>query len=394
MQRLPRILYIHHNSHAIGGADYCLLKMAKAVRDSGLFDCYVMLSKQTAIVPHYLGAGIPVVSKHFFRLEKSLSATLLPFFALYEILSIRRFIKEHQINLIHTNDLFDFVGNIAAKMCGIPSCQSIRAILRLQKPYNRLITRLCCRSSDRLLCVSESVRQTMFPGCSEKTTVIYDWVDLPITHDRSPACSIREELGLTADAFLFGCIGRMVPRKGQDLFLQAAEIIAERHPNVHFVIIGDPEPKSKYYRHLKHRWQNSLQKARIHFLPGRSDILSVMSQLDVVVNSSTYPDPFPNVVLEAMACGRPVIGADEGGMPEQIIEGVTGFLFKARDAVSLAEKMEQAFTAIRLRTLDADTIRQFYKNRFDRSINLQALLAEYGALLEATTVMHSWGQRS
>ncbi|MBN2357497.1 glycosyltransferase family 4 protein [candidate division KSB1 bacterium] len=383
MRQAPLILYIHHNSQHIGGADYCLLKMVKAVQDSREYRCMVLLRHPSKIIDLYRDAGITVVVRRLYRPDrKSPLLLLLPFFALHEILFIRRLIKQHPIDLIHSNDLFDYIGNIAAKWCGLPSVQSVRTILNLRKPYNKLISRLCCLSADRLLCVSENVRRTMFPQCPDKTAVVYDWVDFSAVKHDAGAASLREKSGLAPDAVLIGCVGRMVPRKGQDVFLQAAETVAQKRRGVYFLLIGNAQPGSAYEQTLRRQWASSLYNNRIIFLPHRSDMHSVMSQLDIVVNSSTYPDPFPGVVLEAMTCGKPVIGADEGGMPEQIIDGVTGFLFRARDAGDLAGKMELTLDALANRKLHPDRIKEHVQYHFNREKSLDALMAAYRSLLD------------
>jgi len=374
---MPTILYQHHNSRDIGGADFCLFRLVAAVHRSGQYRCLVLLSVDGEIAGRYRQAGIPVIIKRLFRIEKSVRLLLFPFFAAYEIFYLRGLIKRENVAFVHTNDLFDFVGNWAARLSGIPSGQSVRAILSMNKIHNRLMARLCCLGADRLYCVSEAVRRQMFPACPEKAEVIYDWIDLEEMKAGGKGADLRGELGVPEGSRLVGCIGRIVPRKGVQLFLDAAETVAVRHANCHFLIIGDPGSDRRYMERLLAQREHSAVKPQIHFLPHRGDVPALMRQLDVVVNSSIHPDPFPGVVLEAMACGRIAVGADEGGMPEQIEDGVTGFLFKARDIGSLIFSIEKALAAVSDRSIRPGAIVKRVEREFSEERSVGKLMNSY-----------------
>jgi glycosyltransferase involved in cell wall biosynthesis len=80
------------------------------------------------------------------------------------------------------------------------------------------------------------------------------------------------------------------------------------------------------------------------FTGHRSDILNIMNSIDAFVLSSRTLDSLPGVVLEAMYCSRPVVGVDAGGVPEEVDDGVTGFLYSPGDVIQLAEKIISLLT--------------------------------------------------
>ncbi len=77
----------------------------------------------------------------------------------------------------------------------------------------------------------------------------------------------------------------------------------------------------------------------VTFTGRRSDIMGMMSSFDVFVHSSVTPDPLPGVVMEAMYCERPVVGANAGGVPEEVEDGETGLLYDIGDYRDMAEKI-------------------------------------------------------
>ncbi|NUM69027.1 glycosyltransferase family 4 protein [candidate division KSB1 bacterium] len=116
----------------------------------------------------------------------------------------------------------------------------------------------------------------------------------------------------------------------------------------------------------------------LRFTGERSDIPQLMAASDVIVQCSTYDDPFPGVVLEAMAIGKVVVAANAGGMPEQIRHGEDGLLFDKGDASDLAEKVI---------TVLADPARrrrfeQAVSKNLDRKFNFERFIEEFRNLYQ------------
>jgi len=140
----------------------------------------------------------------------------------------------------------------------------------------------------------------------------------------------------------FGVVGALTPLKGQDLFLNAAEEVLKYVPNCRFLIVGSNFYETEgndYEQKLKHLAESPSLHSRVHFLGFREDIPSVMAALDVVVQCNRGPEGLGRSVLEAMACGVPVLAVDKWGPAELIQDGHTGLLFPHMNTVEFARQM-------------------------------------------------------
>ncbi len=377
------ILYIHHNTEDIGGADFCLHKMVRDVSATPGYRCHIALSADTESAKSYRDEGIPVtlfpgsfLSKNFFELGR------YPFKCCKEILFFIQFIKQNRIDLVHTNDLTDWSGNLAARWVGIPSIQHIRTILPARTSAKSILTRLSQKSSTHILCVSEAVRRHMFPSV-QNCSVLHDWIDLETaghTRQNNEPQSLRKELGIAKDAFLLGNPGRWVYWKGQHLLIQAAEDIIAQRPDVHICLVGQRSKTNAYSAFLHDLYEHSPVRDHIHFLPFRMDIASLMSQLDLMIHSSVHPDPLPGVVMEAMSQNTVVVAPRAGGIPEMVTHGETGFLYHPGNPKNLAETVVTALDHIQRDPHMKNRAQAYILKTFDRATLLNRLLEWYQSL--------------
>ena len=152
--------------------------------------------------------------------------------------------------------------------------------------------------------------------------------------------SLYNELGLDKNTKLIGCVGRLEYWKGQHIFLQSVDLIVDRYPNTHFIIVGEPTyNKETYLDELRNLQKYSKYPNQITFLGRRNDIASIMCQLSVLVHSSILPEPFGLVVMEAMANETIVVAADDGGVRDQIVDCETGYLYMPGNQQDMAEKV-------------------------------------------------------
>jgi glycosyltransferase involved in cell wall biosynthesis len=109
-----------------------------------------------------------------------------------------------------------------------------------------------------------------------------------------------------------------------------------------------------------------------------NDMPAAYMLADVVVSASTDPEAFGRVAVEAQAMGRPVIATDHGGSRETVLDGVTGWLVKPGDAMSMAEALAEAIdlpTEARLRI--AETAIEHVRANYDQQAMCDATLAVY-----------------
>lgn len=165
-----------------------------------------------------------------------------------------------------------------------------------------------------------------------KISVVYNAKELPdadALHARRP--SLREELGLGEPGPVVGLVGRAAPAKGFQFFVEAAPGILARFPGARFILVGSGTE----------RFESRLAELGVRdrfVLPGhRNDAIDVMSLFDLFVIPSIDMESCPNVLLEAMSVGLPAVGTDVGGIPEMIVDGITGRVVAAGQPQALSD---------------------------------------------------------
>ncbi len=161
----------------------------------------------------------------------------------------------------------------------------------------------------------------------------------PVGADAAAAdrLAVRAELGVDRGAFVATHVGRLSPWKGQDVFLRAlARVPAATGLIVGEALFGEHEVEPEL-RSLARRLG---VEDRVVFTGFRTDPGRIMAASDLVVHSSTAPEPFGRVVVEAMLAGTPVVAAAAGGPREIVDHGRTGWLVEPGDPAALADRIE------------------------------------------------------
>jgi len=193
-----------------------------------------------------------------------------------------------------------------------------------------------------------------------------------------PRGTLRSELGISAEAPIVGIVGRLVPIKAHDLYLQAAARVVESDPDAHFIVVGDGELWDELHR------QTSVLglDGRVHFTGWRTDLGEVYSNLDVVVCCSKN-EGTPVSLIEACAAGRPVIGTQVGGVPDIITPGVNGLLVPSGDVPALADAINALIADPARRAAMGVAGRRLVLERHNAGRMVQELEDLYRSLLAA-----------
>lgn len=228
-----------------------------------------------------------------------------------------------------------------------------------------------------IICNSRMVREEIrqyFAVAEEKLHVIYSGVDTHLYHPdlKRYRAQIRARHGFPADATLFLFVGSGFERKGMAALLQA---LAALPANTYLLVVGRDRNISQF----RARSESLGLKQRAIFMGPQEDVKPYYGAADALVLPTLY-DPFPNVALEAMASGLPVITSFKSGAAELIENGRNGFVCDALDVPALAAHMK-AITPESAKTLGAQA-RATVEN-MDLAHMSEAMIRLYNSLLQS-----------
>jgi glycosyltransferase involved in cell wall biosynthesis len=168
-------------------------------------------------------------------------------------------------------------------------------------------------------------------------------------------------------------IGRLVPEKDHDTLIKAFRLVAAEHPQAELWLVGEGPGRDS----LQQLVNKCRLDGKVHFLPGQADLRPRLQQASLLVLSSVA-EALPNVVLEAMAAGLPVVATRVGGLPEVVAPGKTGWLVPPRDIPPLAAAISQLLA-------DPKTRRAFGlagRKRGEREFSFTAMVHSHEKVLE------------
>ncbi len=379
-----KVLFYNHTGRVCGAEKVLFSLLASAVR--GKEFAAVLCSPATGEFTHFADLhGIPFepLEELHARFTWRPDHLLRFLFSFYRVITaFRAQVREHRPDLIHANSIrAGLVATAATLRSNIPVVWHVHDAL----PRHPLSTLIRCFAlatpRTHLLGVSRSVirrfesvtLETVFGRSPFK--VIHNGID--VARFDMPAAAgavVREELGLMPDDIVACTIGQLAPRKGQLELIRAFAHLADRR--VKLLIIG-----SAVFDH-DHDYARTLQAAvaeygledRVLLLGSRSDLPALLQAVDLVVLNS-HSDPFPLVLLEAMAAGKPVLATAVDGIPEMIDHKESGWLIPPGHQRLLVEALDLLLATPSLRadlaTLASIRVRSHFRREdFTREVEV------------------------
>ncbi len=245
--------------------------------------------------------------------------------------------------------------------------------------------RLAFRRAAAVVAISQVSRQALLDvGVPEgKIRVIHNGIDVERFRPagETERRAVRAELGLRDGAFVVVLPGRLTPEKGQTELLRAVALLRDRGEDVVAVLLGADNPgRWGGHRAVLEALRDELGIAeRVRFLGHRPDVPAVLGAADVVAVPS-HREPFGLVVIEAMACGRAVVGTAAGAIPDIVDDGETGLLVPPEDPAALAGALARLRADAGLRERLAAAAREAAVRRFSEERMVTELTALYEEL--------------
>lgn len=314
------------------------------------------------------------------------------------ILRVAKFIKENKIDIIHTM-LYtsDFCGIVARRFSGRPCILNTingfnfmvleKGSLRLKRRIASFVYRFIYRYSDRLIAVSEAVRQDLIDRNGIKAdpkkikTVLAAGINASHTSSGGDIKDFR--INSSGDKKLIvSAIGTLNEVKDYDNILEALSLVLTKYSDVKLFIAGDGPDKER----LEKRMSDLGLNANVYFLGNledkrKNDLLSIT---DIFIIGS-ISEGCPTSLLEAMCFEKPIVATKVGGIPEIIKHDESGLLVPARDPVRLADAILDLVKDEEKRMRFGKKAKQIFQERFTQRHMLETYESIYNKALATFT---------
>ncbi len=327
----------------LGGPQYRVLQVAKELQGRDFVTivatpkgdrAFAKLLEEADIAGYQLG--------NFKRLPSSLA----PFgilkwflFLIPGLVSLIRLIRRERIDIVHANGAMSLQAPLAARISGR------KLVWHLNDTFSPKLLRFLLRPAfcllpHKLALASEAVGEYYLgdSGLIKKSSVLYPPIDTSrFFPDETRVEEYRKEFGIAENENIVGLIGNINPEKGHEYFISAAQTIKNKFPRVKFLVVGKKlETQEQYWQELQSMISRLKLADDVILTNYRTDIPQILNLMDVFVLASTS-EAAPIAVLEAMACGKPIVATRVGGVPELVIDGETGIVVTPGDPEAIAE---------------------------------------------------------
>jgi glycosyltransferase involved in cell wall biosynthesis len=344
------ILALHVVSDMYGSSKV-LLQAVTALKQKGHKVC-VVVSEEGPLTTALQKVGIQtkiirlgILRRRYFNFFGIINRAVVLTCAFF---ALKKLCKTQQIDLIYTNTAPVVVGGLLAKFTGIKNVWHLHEILEKESFMHRFFGKLINATASKVIVVSNAVYNN-WAGVidARKMVTVYNGYNASANDALTDATiappsinNLRQYLGVSSDTVIVGMVGRVNLFKGQSYYIDIVAAAKAAGLNCHFVMIGDAYTGYEYlYEILETKISEFKLQDCITNLHYQANAVSLIAQFDIFVLPSIKPDPFPVVMLEAMAVAKPIIATAQGGALEQIDDCVTGFLVPINDAKTASEKL-------------------------------------------------------
>ncbi len=233
----------------------------------------------------------------------------------------------------------------------------------------------------QVICITDFTRRYLIDTYGipeERVSLIYQGTDLAtFAPDESRAERARERYPLPAGSGpVLGNVGSLENRKGQLILLEAFERAREQIPSLHLVLVGDGPDEAM----LKQRVNEWSLDEHVSFFPFTAEPAYVFEVIDILVLASTHKEGLPNVLLEALAMGVPVVSTRLAGTPEVVHHGITGLLVEPGNVDDLAAAIAQLGTDPETCRTMGDAGQRLMNDEFDKQHQFDAFLDHFAQI--------------
>ena len=272
-------------------------------------------------------------------------------------LRLRSLLKKLRPDILHTYLIHgNVLGRIVGRLVGVPIIIGSELTIGQAGILGKLLTKLTNPLTNAVEVNSETGGKAVVADLGvpkEKIEVILSGLDLDAFGGTENRTNIRREIGVSDDQHLVLFVGRLRPVKGPEYGIKAFAVAASKNPNLHLALAGEGEQRS----FLANFTTELGVEEKTTFLGARKDLADVLSAADSILIPS-LTEGFPRVANEAMAASKPIIATRVGGIPEAIIDDVTGLLIESKDIDAMSDAIIRVSSDTELQQRLGNTARQ------------------------------------
>jgi glycosyltransferase involved in cell wall biosynthesis len=271
----------------------------------------------------------------------------------WDILRLKQILEKEKPDILHLHLSVDhWIGALAARWSG-GAARVVRTIHHPRTIPRRIFQGwLYEKGTDAFITLSNTDRNRMLESYAispDRVTVVHGAVDTGRFHPDYDPRPVRAEFGIKPGAPVIGLVARFQPHRGHEALISAVAELRKHLPTVRVILVGRGEHRPPMEELVK---KLGLEHHVLFAGYRDRDLPNVYGAMDVKVFLESGADTSCRAVLEAMACGLPVVAFAVGALPDTVLNGVTGYLVPKGDTALLmkrvAEVLEDRVTARRM----------------------------------------------
>ena len=318
-----RILFIDSSEGIFGGGQLSLLELLSNI-DTTKFLPFVIVSEEGKLKKEIKKMEVECRVLPMASLKR---LNLFSFFAGFW--RIFNYARKKKIKLIHNNtSRATLYAGPVAKILGIPLIWHVR----IPHPDN-LLDRLLVPFCSRIVAVSRCVKRRFSWLKKDKVKIIYNGVDIQKFSPGLAQDNVREKFNINSKDIVIGTVGRLSAEKGFEYLISAIREVVNVYPRTKVLIVGNGD--DRYHLSLQAKVKDLELSSHIIFVGFYEDVPQILRCMDIF-SLPSLSEGFNRSLLEAMACGLPVVATAVGGNVEIVQDGVNGLLVPPGNPEALA----------------------------------------------------------
>ncbi len=355
-----KVLHVEAGMHLYGGALQVVF-LLRGLRARGI-DCVLACPTGSAIATEAAPHARVVEMKMRGDADIGLTGRL------------RKLIREVRPDVVHLHSRrgSDVWGALAGRLEGVPVVLS----RRVDNPESRFVVNLKYRLYDEVVTISEGIRQVLLSEGvpPAKVHCVLSAVDTErYRPDRSHMRWVQDTFGVADGELTIGMVAQFIARKGHVTLLDALPDVLAQHPGLKVILFG----QGPLWDEINARVKGDVLLSKHVQLPGfRKDLDRVLPCLDVLAHPA-HMEGLGVSLLQAAACGVPLVGGRAGGIPEIIQPGLNGELITPGDTAALVRELNRLLGSAELRQRYGQAGRQWVVERFSVEAMVEGNLGVY-----------------